>query len=748
MRRTIVLLTTGCLAMFQATAQEKKPLRNSDSLQHQYMPEVTVVGRGSSNDIHQLPEIVGTSIFAGKKNALIVMDNLAANVVTNNMRQVMAKVPGIHVWESDGSGIQIGIASRGLSPNRSWEFNMRQNGYDIAADPFGYPEAYYTPQLQSVQRIQIVKGSGALQYGPQFGGLVNFVLRNGSEINKPFEFETNQTIGSFGLFNSYNAIGGKGKKFNYYVFADHRGANGWRQNSRYEVNTGYGSFTYKPTERLQISAEWMLYKMRSQQPGGLTDSLFAIDAQKSYRSRNWFEVPWSTAALNVSYTLKNGAMLEAKIFKLWGNRKSNGYLRAINIADSINALTKQYNPRTIDMDEYRNYGAEIRYRTDYRLLGVKHTISTGIRLFKGDTRRLKNGLGDTGSDFNTDLQQAAFPMDLALVSDNFAAFAENVFRVTDKFILIPGIRFEHLSTEATGRLKFNSNGTEDLIGRENRSRNFVLMGIGAEYHTSPYTEFYANYTEAYRPMLFADLTATPTTDVLDANMKDASGFSLDAGYRGRVKDWLFFDANAFYMDYRNRIGTLVQQRTDNSFYNYRTNIGASTSKGVEAMVEFSPTRAFLKHRRYGNITLSISYAYTDARYGSFPVITKNGNQLTETNLRNKRVENAPLHILRSGLTWAWKGASITAQVSYVSDAYADANNTEKPTANAQNGLIPAYTVSDLSASCKINQQIQLKGGINNLANARYFTRRAGGYPGPGLMPSDARSVYLSVGAKL
>src|SRR5512133_446917 len=88
---------------------------------HKYLPEITVVGLGSKSDIQQLPEIVGTSIYAGKKNALIVMDNVKGNVVTNTMRQVMAKVPGIHVWESDGSGIQIGISARGLSPNRSWE---------------------------------------------------------------------------------------------------------------------------------------------------------------------------------------------------------------------------------------------------------------------------------------------------------------------------------------------------------------------------------------------------------------------------------------------------------------------------------------------------------------------------------------------------------------------------------------------------------------------------------------------------
>ena len=208
-------------------AQVSKPV-NNDTLepQHKYLPDITVVGRYSKSDYQQLPEVVGTSIYAGKKNALIVLDNVQGNVVTNTMRQVLAKVPGIHIWESDPSGIQIGIAARGLSPNRSWEFNIRQNGYDIAADPFGYPEAYYNPQLQAVQRIEIVRGQGSLQYGPQFGGLVNYILRNGSEIKKKFEFETQQTLGSNALFNSYNAIGGRTEKLHYYSFFDHRNGDG------------------------------------------------------------------------------------------------------------------------------------------------------------------------------------------------------------------------------------------------------------------------------------------------------------------------------------------------------------------------------------------------------------------------------------------------------------------------------------------------------------------------------------------
>ena len=134
MRKTILVLAfVQCFNLISA----QQPIKTKDTgfIVPKFLPDITLVGRNSAADIHFLPEVVGTTINAGKKNALIVMDNVQGNVVTNTMRQVMAKVPGIHIWESDPSGIQIGIAARGLSPNRSWEFNVRQNGYDISADP-------------------------------------------------------------------------------------------------------------------------------------------------------------------------------------------------------------------------------------------------------------------------------------------------------------------------------------------------------------------------------------------------------------------------------------------------------------------------------------------------------------------------------------------------------------------------------------------------------------------------------------
>ena len=734
MLRKLFLLNGIIFIVISSFAQDKNQTDTIETA-HSRLPDITVVGRYSKSDFQQLPEIVGTNIYAGKKNALIVLDNVQGNVVTNTMRQVMAKVPGIHVWESDPSGIQIGIAARGLSPNRSWEFNVRQNGYDIAADPFGYPEAYYNPQLQAVQRIEIVRGQGSLQYGPQFGGLVNYIIRNGSEINKKFEFETQQTVGSNAMFNSYNAIGGKTDKVHYYAFFDHRNGDGWRQNSRYFTNAGFGTVTYYITPKFSLTAEVMHSHIRSQQPGGLTDVQLDADAQQSFRSRNWFDIKWTTPALIANYNISNNTKWNTKMYATIGDRNSVGFTQSIIIKDSINPATGEYNNRVLNADKYRNYGLESRIITDYKLGRMSNTISGGIRLYTGTTHRVADGKGTTGTDYDMTVI-GNFPRDIEFDSKNAAVFAENIFRISKKLIVIPGIRYEWLEGSASGRNGYTSGGAEIILQDISRSRSFVLAGVGAEYHITSKTEFYGNITQAYRPIQFANLQAPPTTDVVDPDLKDATGYNIDFGYRGKIQDWLQFDVSGFYLQYNNRVGTITVAGSPS--YRLITNVGNSTSKGIESYIEFNPVRAFTKITK-ADLILFGSYGYVNARYSG---------DHKDASTKGKKVENAPEHIFRGGITGGYKGILLTAQVSWVGETFSDANNTVTPAANGNTGLIPAYTITDLTATYKFSKRLNIKAGINNLFDERYFTRRAGGYPGPGALPGDGRTFFVSVGAKL
>ena len=223
--------------------------------------------------------------------------------------------------------------------------------------------------------------------------------------------------------------------------------------------------------------------------------------------------------------------------------------------------------------------------------------------------------------------------------------------------------------------------------------------------------------------------------MVDPSLNDAKGYNLDLGYRGKVKSFLQFDVSVYYLSYQNRIGTVTPA---GATYRLITNVGNSISKGFEGFVEFNPIKAFAPGNA-ADLLVFASYSYTDARYS---------NDHKDAATKGKQVENAPKNILRFGISAGYKAFLLTGQVSYSDETYSDANNTITPTANGQNGLIPSYTITDITAAYKFSKNLSIKSGINNLFDTRYFTRRAGGYPGPGVLPGDGRTFFISVGAKL
>ena len=218
-RTILVVLILPGMCMAQDTTKKLK--------------EVEVRDKKISNFGH-LYQVDGMKITAGKKSEVIRVDMLNVNKATNNTRQIFAKVAGLNIFENDGSGLQLSIGGRGLDPNRTSNFNVRQNGYDISADALGYPESYYTPPAEPQKKIEIIKGAASLQYGTQFGGLLNFEMKQPEDGSKPLVVESRQTVGSFGFLGSFNSIGGTSGKLSYYAYAHYKKGNGWRPNSQFE----------------------------------------------------------------------------------------------------------------------------------------------------------------------------------------------------------------------------------------------------------------------------------------------------------------------------------------------------------------------------------------------------------------------------------------------------------------------------------------------------------------------------------
>jgi Fe(3+) dicitrate transport protein len=709
-----------------------------------------VILEPKKNSPERMPEIKKNVLYSGKKNEVLHLSKINANFTTNNSREIFSRIPGVTIWENEGSGIQINVGVRGLSPNRSWELNTRQNGYDISSDVFGYPEAYYNPPLEAVETIELVRGGSSLQFGPQFGGMLNYVLKR--EIKKKFSFETQNTVGSYGMMSSYNAIGGNFKKFSYYIYNHSRSADGWRDNSEYSVRNTHAFIEYRFTENTKLSAEYTNMDYQMQQAGGLTDEQFKDNPRQSLRERNWFGTPWNVFALNFDTKINDLFTSNTKLFGLIGERNSVGFTATPNVEDIINPTTNAYANRRVDRDFYENFGVENRNIYKYKLGKIKNNLAFGVRLYKANTQRVQDGKGSTGAVFDLSID-GRFARDLNFTTENVAVFAENQFKVSEKFSVTPGVRYEYIKNTGEGRFGI-SNGNDIAFPDKMISRSQPLFGLGMEYKFTS-TNIYANITQAYRPVLFSDLTPPAVTDVIDPNLKDASGFNADLGFRGTYKNFLNFDFSLFYLSYNNRIGGIRQfinnDPTQGTFI-YRTNLGETVNKGIEGFFNLNFTKLFNIDKPYGNLDLFASVSFIDSRYTDFRIFNTSGTApditITETNLEGNRVENAPRYIHNFGLSWSNNNFSSTLQYRISGKIFTDANNTTTPSVNGVTGLLDDYRVFDLSTEYRFLKNYNIRAGVNNLLNEEYATRRAGGYPGPGILPGEGRTFYISIGAKL
>jgi Fe(3+) dicitrate transport protein len=219
---------------------------------------------------------------------------------------------------------------------------------------------------------------------------------------------------------------------------------------------------------------------------------------------------------------------------------------------------------------------------------------------------------------------------------------------------------------------------------------------------------------------------------VDKNLDDGRGHTIEAGYRGRTER-LNWDLGVFELRYDNRLGTTANF-DGTSFYNLRTNIGDSLTRGAELFVQYAfPLRGGRQITAFTSTArMSGRYLNATARVGTVNV-----------DVEDNRVQSVPDWISRTGATLRSKRVSTTLLVSYTAETYADALNTATPSANGAVGLVPGYTVVDLSTSFELTKNLSLRVSVNNLFDEQYFTKRPEFYPGPGVWPSDGRGVTAS-----
>jgi Fe(3+) dicitrate transport protein len=705
-------------------------------LSKQLNPIIIQEEREKNLGLTRMRSVEDFAIYEGKKTEVIDLSEVQANMATNNPRQIYARVTGLNIWESDGAGLQLGIGGRGLNPNRTASFNVRQNGYDISADALGYPESYYTPPTEALDRIEIIRGASSLQYGTQFGGLVNFKFRKGP-YEKKLEVTARQTIGSWGFFNTFNSFGGTvaQKKINYYSFIQHKRGDGFRENSGFVQTMAYASVIAEPTNKLKLQLDITYMNYEAQQAGGLTDKQFLDNPRQSLRSRNWFAVNWNMAAFHASYKFSSRTEINTRTFGLLAQRLALGNLERINVVDFGGE-------RTLIDGQFKNIGNETRLLHRYNVKEKAQVLVVGVRAYQGNSTA-RQGFASDGSDADfrflnpSNLEQS----DYRFPNTNFAVFAEHIFNLHPRWKVTPGLRFEDIFTQSAGYYKqYVFDGAGNTIAEtrfdedEARRRRFLIGGIGVTFQASTQHTVYGNFSQNYRAINFSDLRIVNPNFKVDTAIRDEKGYTADLGIRGGFKSKIRYELTFFYIAYNGKIGQVLRADEPPLFIDYRLrgNISDARNLGFECFVDWDilPKKSSWSWDVYSN------FAYVNARY----------IRTDDASIRNRFVEMVPPIIWRAGTGFSHKKWKVSYQYAYTAQHFSDATNAVQ-TPTAVEGEIPSYAVSDLTLSYTYKHYL-ISGSVNNMFNTMYFTRRAEFYPGPGIIPSEGRSFFITVQVKI
>lgn len=691
--------------------------------------EVSIESDSKSNiGVGRLLPVEKSAIYAGRKTELINISDINANLANNNARQIFSKIAGLNVWEGDAGGLQLAIGGRGLSPHRVSNFNTRQNGYDIAADALGYPESYYTPPIEAVDRVEIVRGAASLQYGTQFGGFINFKLHE-PERNQKTKIVSRQSGGSFGLVNTFNSVITKINDVGVYSYLHFKRGDGWREFSTFNQYGAHINTKYFASDKLEVGFEFTKMYYLTRQPGGLTDTEFQQNPNSATRARNWFEVDWNLFSNIIDYQITPSLKLNIRNFGLIAERNSLGILERPDRMDIGG-------DRDLILGSYLNYGNETRLMKKYTIGDLPQTLITGFRAYQGRTKQLQGiGTPNSDADFNMVSQNSNY----LYPGTNYSLFAEHLLNITDKISLTPGIRFEYIDTKAEGNyqdivrdLAGNIIKYETINEKKYNSRDFLLLGLGLSYYNSREFELYSNISQNYRAINFSDMRITNPNFKIDPNLKDDNGWTYDIGVRGNWNNLIDYDLTFFVLTYYDKIGELI--KVDSALfvpYRERTNVSDARTYGFESVVEFNILR-LLNFESTSIFTYFINLSLIDAKY----VNSK------DKKIEGNNIELSPNVIVKSGFTYKYKKFTSNIQLSYMSEQFTEASNTRQST-NSIYGIINDFMVVDLSFKYKFNS-FGIETGVNNLFNEMYFTRRAAGYPGPGIIPSDGVNFYLNI----
>lgn len=554
------------------------------------------------------------------------------------VEDVLRRVPGVQVFDETGVGILPNIGVRGLNPLRSERALVLVNGIPVAPGPYtGTGLSLFPVTLESIDRIDVVRGGAAVHFGPNnIGGVINIITKPVPATPTATAVEKLSFASRSGniLNNTYLAVGGPvGEQAGVQLQANViRGATD-RERSDTKVNNFIADGFINFSEVSRLRGQLQYYDLFSQLPGALNPQLYRRDP--TFSQRPFDEVNGKTLRGAVIY--EHDLSENAKItWTNFGHILDRQFTFGQPFDPSQKTTSVSTSPRA-----FRVFGAEPQLIMRHEAFDIPQKLTLGARYVREDVDFDVNNFV-FATNRTTPARQWRFN------TDGYAAYISNSFYFLDNRLTItPGLRFERVETD------FRDNLTSFASG--NRSMEW-LPGLSVGYQLTESVFLFANTNRSLRPPQVAQVTRGGAVGSEVAQV-------YEVGTRVSPVTGVELTLTGFRFNYDNQIEF---DRARQLF----VNLGKTKHQGVELAGRWSPD--FLP-----GLGLSTTYTFVDAE------------QLTGIYAGREVPFASPdqFGVAADYRTGPW---AFAVNGYYQSASFSDAANTRVESKNGDTGPIPSY----------------------------------------------------------
>lgn len=776
MRRVTKIILLSCLPLF-ALVTGWQPAAAEETVETPVAVETVTTEELKDKPVKEakdkplkvpLTEVIGT-----KEGA---MDHIpgSGRVITKEsieqnhrftVNEALREVPGVHVVDEEGVGIRPNIGIRGLNPTRSRNVHIMEDGVPIMMMPYGDPSSYYFPPIFRFDRIEVLKGSGQLLYGPQnIGGVMNFITRNPSATP---EGNIQFWGGNNNYFNTHFDYGGTWGKSGYMVDFTHYQTDTPRfTNIRAKVDDLTFKTVQELSDRTQIMAKFNYYREDS---GigyqGLTESEFASprgqDRQTLFTNDNFdFRRYGAHVAVNHMFTANLTSTINFfghYMQRDWTRQTTQGVNAdgspngALQFGNAIPATAVGAIPgsaRFTNAREYTVYGIEPRFNYTHSLFGVNAVADFGARYMYEESNRQQfrntaSGVGVSQSCFLAVAGATCLGENNVRTTNAYALFFQERL-ILGQFTITPGVRVEHINYDQNNRLANNGDGN---FGKAHFTQ--VLPGVGVTY--SPVKD-HMIFFGAHRGMAPPQISDAVTGTGALVDLNPSLSWTYELGTRGKLAHWAGYEATLFQLDFDNQI---ISQSAAGGTGATLTSAGETRHRGIEVATKLDLLDAVMGRNDKQDIIFDVNYTwiaeseFVGTRNSSVTGTALLPGEAAIVSVSGNRLPYSPKHLLTAGIGYTDRDMGIGAfnarlEAQCISDQFGDDRNTYTPTPNGQRGIVKGWCM--LNAS--VNQYVS---AINttffftakNMLDQTVITDRSRGiYPGlPALWQAGVKWTF-------